>query len=166
MYYKFCCRWCLFLMSKKHCQLDSKKSGLISPRKHLHISKPKMFISESQRRLMTTLRAKKRVNNLFKKSPKSKMSCWYLIIFCTSAQPVVTLEEWVFCCIAIQNAMLYGQKYTPTHCLFCNFAGWVSPDTFIRMSSVRQGEDNFLFVLYLNLFILCYLFGVHIRYLY
>ena len=31
-----------------------------------------------------------------------------------------------FCWIGIQYAMPYSQKYTPPHCFFCNFAGWVS----------------------------------------
>ena len=30
-----------------------------------------------------------------------------------------------FCWIGIQYAMPYCQKYTPPHCFFCNFAGWV-----------------------------------------
>ena len=30
-----------------------------------------------------------------------------------------------FCWIGIQNAMPYCSKYTPPHCFFCNFAGWV-----------------------------------------
>ena len=30
-----------------------------------------------------------------------------------------------FCWIGIQNTTLYGQKYTPPHCFFSNFARWV-----------------------------------------
>ena len=30
-----------------------------------------------------------------------------------------------FCWIGIQYAMPYSQKYTPPHCFYCNFAGWV-----------------------------------------
>ena len=29
-----------------------------------------------------------------------------------------------FCWIGIKYAMPYSQKYTPSHCFFCNFAGW------------------------------------------
>ena len=37
----------------------------------------------------------------------------------------VTLGERVFGESAFKIQLLYTQKYTPPHCFFCNFAGWV-----------------------------------------
>ena len=49
--------------------------------------------------------------------------------------------------------MIYSQKYTPPHCLFCNFADWIMiQPAYIRSSIfryfVRQGV---LIVLYLSI---------------
>ena len=43
-----------------------------------------------------------------------------------------------FCWIGIQYAMPYCQKYTPPHCFFCNFAGWVTGFSSYRTKAKLQ----------------------------
>ena len=49
-----------------------------------------------------------------------------------------------FCWIGTRNAMPYTQKYTPPHCFFCNFVGWVSVLFRLRFSQifVERASNN------------------------
>ena len=43
------------------------------------------------------------------------------------------------CRIRIQYAILFGQKYTPPYCFFCNFAGWIETLSIqLKLASIWQ----------------------------
>ena len=40
------------------------------------------------------------------------------------------------------NAMPYSQKYTPTHCFSCKFAGWVRSSFIVKIAKYIWSEDH------------------------
>ena len=44
-----------------------------------------------------------------------------------------------FCWIGIQYAIPYSQEYTPAHCFFCSFAGWVEDPRYLHSPRLDFG---------------------------
>ena len=52
-----------------------------------------------------------------------------------------------FCSIGIQYAMPFSRKYTPPHCFFCTFAGWVRTICSSYKIGIACGKNDIVRVL-------------------